>query len=155
MSRALLWTNPSKGNDCLAGPVPISGFGLRTLALPPPIPRGQNVLYQRIQLWFEVLPVGMLAQPAHRFTDALAERRAAAELRHEALDLRVVVHAWVCLVPFERAGHLRRHLADEIGRHLHDLRRLRPQRRRYLCINLVPGKHLVARDVEGLADGLP
>ena len=96
----------------------------------------------------------MLAQPAHGLADAHAEGRAAAELGDEALDLGVVEHAGVGLVAFERAGHLRRHLADEVGRHLHDLRRLRPQGRRDLGIDLVPGEHFVAGDVEGLADGL-
>ena len=39
--------------------------------LPPRLPRRQDVLNQRIHLRFAVLPVGMLAQPAHRFAYAL------------------------------------------------------------------------------------
>src|ERR1019366_6406532 len=98
--------------------------------------------------------VRVLAQPAHGFTNPSAEGRAAAELRHEAFDLRVVEHRGMSLVAFERAGQLRRDLADEIRRHLHNLWGVHPQRGSYLSVDLVPGEHLVASDVKGLADSL-
>src|ERR1035441_8468403 len=101
------------------------------MGLRPRLPCRQDLLNQRLQIRFEVLLEGMLPQPAHGLADALAEKGAAAKLRNEARDLRIVEDAGVGLVAFERAGHLRRHLADEISRHLYDLGRLYSQGRRY------------------------
>ena len=82
------------------------------------MPSRDDLLDQLIQLRCAVLLVGMLAQPAHGFASTQPEGRVVAELRHEAFDLRVVKHARMGLVAFERAGRLRGHLADEIRRDL-------------------------------------
>src|ERR1017187_2302146 len=157
---AVRFTKSTKRTSTIFRPIfrpalPLLHFRHWTLDFGLPIrPLPNNLINHLIQLWLAVLPLGMLAQTAHRLANSYPERLAAPELRDEALNLRVVEYAWMRLVAFQRAGYLRRHPADEIGWHLHDPRRLHPQRLHYLRIDLVPGEHLVAGDVERLTDGL-
>ena len=58
------------------------------------------------------------------------------------------------LVAFEGARQSRDNLADEVSRHLDDLRRGRSEGLGNHAVNPVPGEHLVAGDVEGLAEGV-
>src|ERR1017187_10234005 len=122
------------------------GFRLLTLDWFLPLPCLDDPFDQRVQLRLEILLVGILAQPVHGLTNAQAEGHATTELGDEALDLRSVEHAGMGLVAFEGAGHLRRYLADEVGRDLHDARGSHPHSRGDVGIDLVPREHLVAGD---------
>ena len=102
--------------DEVARRLSVSPFTSKTVA--PPLPGSDDPLNHRVQFRFEVLLLGVLAEPRNRLANADGKGFAAAKLRDEALDLRIVEHAGMGLVAFERAGQFRRHLADEVSRRL-------------------------------------
>src|SRR6266404_3721901 len=93
----------------------------------------------------------MLAQPRHRFPNSNTERFGTQKPWDEALDFRVVENTGMGFVAFQISSLTRLNATYKIGRDLHDFGTVRSQGVRNFFINLVPTKHLIARNVKCLS----
>ena len=107
-------------------------------------------VYVRIK----ILLVGMRSKPCDRFTNTDVERLGELQVWNEPFDFRIVEYSGVRLIALQRANHLRRDLANQIGWHSDDVRIGHTQGGGDFRRDLIPSEDFVTRDLERFSEGL-
>jgi O-acetylserine/cysteine efflux transporter len=116
-----------------------------------PVGSGQLV-HDRVDARVDALPGGVGVVPGHDLAGALLERDDRPVSGHDGAELGVIENHRVRLVAEEAGAPFGVGRRDRVGGHVHNIG-VRPGGRRQGLRDLVPGEHVVGRDVERLAEG--